>query len=112
MRQGNLKISIFNFKFESSFTHKMKNVNNVEKKVYAIIFAWLRYILALQHSSKRIEGARAIFYSTVPCPDFEYQPIASETQLQKSSKQFDSRRKRTPQLGPGSCFGCTSIHIH
>ena len=85
MRQGNLKISIFNFKFESSFTHELKNVNNVEKKVYAIIFAWLRYILALQHSRKRIEGARAIFYSNtgggVPCPDFEYQPIASETQL-------------------------------
>ena len=94
----------------------MKNVNNVEKKVYAIIFAWLRYILALQHSSKRIEGARAIFYSNtgggVPCPDFEYQPIASETQLQMSRKQFDSRRKRSQQLGPGSCLGYTSIHIH
>ena len=38
--------------------------------------------------------------------------IITAKSLQKSRKQFASRRKRSPPLEPGSCLGYISILIH
>ena len=63
------------------------------------------------HESKKW-GLSAVFQLDLWIPANSVRNVNTAKSLQKSRRQFASRRKRSPTLDPGSCLGYTSILIH